>query len=120
MSADRAYELRSLVNLLQVHNQGDDLADLDRDLAKAISVITERIGAHGGSHAAELTITLKLTGDHKGFDVTVSGKVKLPARPVTKDRYFATEAGDGLTLKNPNKGTMFEGADLGRARFPIA
>jgi signal transduction histidine kinase len=112
---DRAYEVRSFSQLCQVVNQGDDLAEIDADLRRVVSQITDNVAKYGGAHKGEITVKLTLTADNKGVDVQITASTKTPGRPVTKDRFFVTDSGDTLTLRNPNKGTLFEGSDLGRA-----
>lgn len=112
----RAYEVASIAQLLTVNNEGDDLAHADVDYRRVMAAITEHIGAFGGEAAGELTIKFKFKGDAKGIDVAIETERKLPKRPTSKARYFATGRGDGLTLRNPNRETMFPGQDLGRRR----
>jgi hypothetical protein len=113
---ERAYEVGSIAQLLQVNNDGEDLANADQDYRRVMAAISEHLDSFGGTAAGELTLKFTFTGDAKGVDVSVECTRKLPKRPKTKARYFATQGGDGLTLKNPNRETLFPGADLGRHR----
>jgi|AGTN01.3.fsa_nt_gi hypothetical protein len=112
----RAYEIPSLVNLLQTHNDGDDLARADAPYHQVMAAATENIGEHGGSAAGEIILKVKITADAKGVDVTIESDAKVPRPPRMKMRYFANDRGDGLTLRNPNRDTMFPATDLGRRR----
>lgn len=112
----RAYEIPSLINLLQTHNDGDDLARADTLYHKVMAAATEHIGEHGGAAAGEITLKVKIAADAKGVDVTIESDAKAPKPPKTKMRYFANDRGDGLTLRSPNRDTMFPSADLGRRR----
>lgn len=111
---DRAYQMRSLPQVLGRLNNGDDLDDVDKDMQHLLDRLSRHIENYGGTAKGSLTITLEFQQDHKGIDLAVTSKVTVPKRPKTKDRFFVTED-NVLTLRNPNKGTMFEGQDLGRA-----
>ncbi|KAA0571103.1 hypothetical protein [Azospirillum sp. Sh1] len=113
----RAYEVASVAQLLTVNNEGDDLANADTDYRLVMAAITEHIGAYGGTATGEVTIKFKIVADAKGVDVAIETTRKMPKRPLSKARYFTTGKGDGLTLRNPNRETMFPGQDLGRRRF---
>lgn len=110
---DRAYQMRSLPQILSRLNNGDDLDDLDKDLAHVLDRLSRHIENYGGTAKGKLSITLNFTQDHKGIDVSIESKMTVPNRPPVKDRFFLTDE-NVLTLRNPNKGTMFEGQDLGR------
>lgn len=112
----RAYEIPSLINLLQIHNDGDDLARADALYRGVVAATTEYLGEHGGTAAGEITVKIKITADAGGVDATIESDAKVPKPPKIKMRYFATDKGDGLTLRNPNRNSMFPGVDLGRRR----
>ena len=116
MVDDRAYELPNLARLIEAHNQGDDHAEFTAKMREVLSRCSNHIQEHGGAAKGQLTLTIDFAVDAKGVDVAMQAKVAYPKPPVVKDRYFVTDQGDGLTLKNPNKGTLFEGNDLGRRR----
>lgn len=112
---ERAYEIRRFVQVLERYNQGDDLERIDHDLQRAVAACTDHVANFGGTAKASLTVALTMTADAKGVEISVVPTLKLPGRPVVKDRFFISERGDTLTLRNPNRGTMFEHVDLGRA-----
>ncbi|WP_044558698.1 hypothetical protein [Azospirillum sp. B4] len=112
---DRAYEIPTVARLLETHNQGDDGAALNEKFAQVLENLGAHVAEHRGTAKGEVTVKITLTADPKGVDVEIAFEGKVPRRPKTKDRYFLTERGNALTLKNPNQGTMFEGRDLGRA-----
>lgn len=112
----RAYEVGSVTQLLMVNNDGDDLAHANLEYRRIMTSINEHVEEFGGTAAGELTLKFKFKGDAKGVDVAIESAKKLPKHPSTEARYFVTRQGDGLTLQNPNRETMFPGADLGRRR----
>lgn len=111
-----AHQVNSLIQLLGVNNDGDDLARADKLYRDVMAACTEHVGDHHANAKGELNLKIIFQADNKGVDVTIESSAKTPKPPVTKSRYFATEDGDGLTLKNPNRGTMFDGVNLGRRR----
>jgi hypothetical protein len=115
--SDDAYRIKSILNLLQVNNDGDDLAAADQLYQQLMGALTKHLEEHGGSATGKLRLNFTFAVDAKGVDVAVEPAiVAVPKRPKTKMRYFASDAGTGLTLKNPNAGTLFAGDDLGRKR----
>lgn len=113
---DRAYALPTLARLIEAHNQGDDHSEFTTKMREVIGRCSKHIEEHGGAAKGQLTLVIDFAVDAKGVDVAMQAKVAYPKPPVVKDRYFVSDKGDELTLKNPNKGTMFEGDDLGRRR----
>lgn len=111
---ERAFQLRTVTQLIERTNGGDDFDGLNKDMNKIVeSLQTQICDHHVDTAKGSLTITIEFTADRKGLDVVINSKVKTPNRPVTKDRFFVTD-NNWITLRNPNKGTMFEGQDLGR------
>lgn len=113
---EKAYEVQGVAHLLQVNNDGDDGARINDDFRRLMSAVTEHVGEHGGEAKGKMTIVIAVAADARGIDITVSSTAVLPPHPKCKMRYFATDKGDGVTLRNPNRETMFPGADLGRRR----
>lgn len=112
----RAYEVASLAQLLTVNNDGDDLAHADVEYHRLMATINEHVSEFGGEAGGELTLKFKFKGDAKGVDVAIETTRKVPKHPANKARYFVAPKGDTLTMQNPNRETMFPGADLGRFR----
>lgn len=113
---DRAYALPTLARLIEAHNNGDDHSLMTDKMREVILRCSEHIHEHGGTAKGEITIKVTFAVDAKGVDVAMETKLAYPKPPIVKDRYFVSDKGDELTMKNPNKGTMFEGDDLGRRR----
>lgn len=111
--ADAAYEIQTVDRLVAVINQGDDGADATKDYRNLIDTLSSYVENHGGTHKGKLVLTVSFTADQKGIDVSLASEAKMPKRPVLKERYFLSDKGT-LTAKDPGRGTMFEGADLGR------
>ena len=65
--------------------------------------------------SAQLIIKVDFAADAKGLDVSIACESKLPKRPIIKERFFMSEK-NTLTLQDPAKDSLFEGADLGRRR----
>lgn len=114
--SDLSMQVHSLITLLQTNTDGDDLAHADECYRAVMSALTAHIEAYHGTAKGELTIKASFAADPKGIDVTIETSSKLPKPPKSKSRYFANDRGDGLTTRNPNRDTMFPGADLGRRR----
>lgn len=112
---EAAYQVRHLARLIETHDDGDTAAELNRMMAEAVEAATAHAAEHGGVGKATLTVTVSLEADAKGVAVSIAGKSTLPRRPNLKDRFFVTADGH-LTRRNPNRGTLFEGQDLGRTR----
>lgn len=117
--ADAAYEIQTVDRLIAVINQGDDGADATKDYRNLLETLSNYVENHGGTHKGKLILTINFTADHKGLDVSLTSEAKMPKRPVLKERYFLSEKGT-LTAKDPARGTMFEGADLGRRHPPAS
>lgn len=115
MADERAYEISTTDRLIAVINGGDDNADATKDYHNIMETLQNRVGNHGGKHKAKLVLTIEFEADHKGIDVVLTTEAKLPKRPKTKERYFDSGKGT-LTLKDPARGSLFEGTDLGRAK----
>lgn len=109
----RAYEVRTIDRLMAVLNDGDDCNAASTKLRQLIAELEEYQESHGGKHKGAMTLKFTFTRDAKGMDVQMDFTIRSPPRPVLKDRLFVTERGD-LTRKDPGKGTMFEGYDMGR------
>lgn len=116
MSEDRAYEIQTIDRLIAVINNGDDGADATRDYRSLVETLGSYVQNYGGTHKGKLTLTFTFAADAKGIDVSMESKATQPKRPILKERFFATEKGNGLTAKDPARGTLFEGNDLGRRR----
>lgn len=112
----RAYEVASVSRLLDIHNDGEDGNRANDEYRHMTRQITKHVEEHGGSAKAKLVIEIEMAADSKGIDVTITSSSKTPAPPKTKSRYFVSDTGDVLTLQNPNRGSLFPGADLGRHR----
>lgn len=113
--ADPAYEVQTVDRLIAVLNSGDEGAEATRQYREIMDRLANNIQEHGGSHKAELAIKIKFAADPKGLDVTIETTAKMPKRPVIKERFFMSEK-NTLTLQDPAKDSLFEGADLGRRR----
>jgi len=113
---NRAYEIQTVDRLIAVLNNGDDGADATRDYRTLVETLGSYVENYGGTHKGKLTLTISFAADAKGIDVAIESKATSPKRPVLKERFFATEKGDGLTARDPARGTLFEGDDLGRRR----
>jgi membrane-associated protease RseP (regulator of RpoE activity) len=112
----KAYEVQGIAHLLQANNDGDDGAKIDDDYRRMMRDLSAHLDEYGGAPKAKMTITIEVTVDNKGTDVSITSKATTPVRPKSKARYFVNDKGDGLTLMNPNKDTMFPGVNLGRRR----
>ena len=93
--------LRTFSRLIAVHERGA----LDEELTKAISEITAELEDHYASYRGEpsAVLGLKLKFIREKNVITVSATVSktLPVAPRAKAIYYATEASDGLTTKDP-------------------
>ncbi|HYE49988.1 MAG TPA: hypothetical protein VEB20_10400 [Azospirillaceae bacterium] len=106
--SNAAYEVRSLHRLLEIHDDGDKLEEINTDLREVLSKVTE--AAQGGTKAVgSLTVTLAFQGHAKGVDVAITHVTKVPKKQPAKSSYFVTETGDTLTTKNPHQREMFGG-----------
>lgn len=113
---DKQYEIASIVALLQKHDFGAAVALADAQYHQAIAACTEIVGEHKVAAKAKLKIELEISVDANGVDVVITPTLAaLPKPPKTKSRYFVNGKGDALSLMNPNQGTFFPNADLGRA-----
>jgi hypothetical protein len=112
---DQAYLIQTADRLLAALNNGDDNDDATKDYREIVSTLAQRVADHGGKHKGKLTLTFSFEADQKGVDVSMVSKLTIPPRPVLKERLFPAERG-GLTAKDPARGTLFQGDDLGRRR----
>ena len=111
---ERAFQVRTITQLIERTNGGDDFDGLNKDMTKIVeSLQTQICDHHVDTAKGSLTITIEFTADRKGLDVVINSKVKTPNRPVTKDRFFITDTNQ-ISLRDPARGTMFEGHNLGR------
>lgn len=111
---DRVYEVPTIDRLIACINQGDDGAEATRLYRECMSALSRNIENHGGKHKGSLTIKIEFEADAKGIDVAIKTSARMPAAPVLKERFFVSGKGDTLTAKDPGRGTLFEGNDLGR------
>jgi hypothetical protein len=115
MSQDsRAYDIPSIVQLLNVHNNGDDAARITEQYHELVNQCSDLVAEHGGTAKGKLTVTFEVIADQKGLDLAIVPKLSLPGPPKIKSRYFPTRDRRGLTLMDPARDTMFPGANLGR------
>ncbi|WP_395831163.1 hypothetical protein [Elstera sp.] len=111
---ERAFQLRTVTQLIERANGGDDFDGLNKEMNEVVeSLQTQICDHHVDTAKGSLTITIDFTADRKGLDVKISSKTKKPNRPSTKDRFFITDD-NRISLRDPARGTMFEGANLGR------
>lgn len=111
-----AYELPTLARLLETHNQGDDAHAINEKMRELLRQLGDHSAEHNGTAKGTIAVSVTFAVDRKGVDVEIGFTHKAPPRPKTRDRYFLTERGDGLTLMDPARDTMFAGSDLGRRR----
>lgn len=109
-----AYELRSVTRVIQTLNHGDDLRAVDAFYQQLVGTLVDRVERFGGKHKGEISFKLMFVADEKGIDVALISGKKEPARPVLRERFFATED-NVLSVQDPARGELFEGHDLGRA-----
>lgn len=112
---DKAFEIQTVDRLIAVVNNGDDGADATQEYRSLMQKLDTYTTNYGGKHKGKIVITINLAQDAKGVEVTVETKVTDPRRPKYAEHLFSTGNGT-LTTKDPARGTMFEGADLGRRR----
>jgi hypothetical protein len=115
---DPAFLVRSVHRLLEIHDDGDELARINEDLSKAMDEMSTR-HQDGEKAKAKLTITLDLETHAKGVTVAVSHELKLPKRPPAKSEFFVTEDNQ-LTTQNPRQREMFGGRDMNRGGVTAA
>lgn len=114
MAGNPAYELRSITRIMQTLNHGDDLRAIDAFYRQLIGTLVDRVERFGGKHKGEISLKMVFTADEQGVDVALGSNLKEPARPIFRERFFATED-HILTVQDPARGELFEGHDLGRA-----
>lgn len=110
------YAITSVGQLIDFLNGGQDAARI-RDLLNPQLLQQQEIAERSGS-PRDVQLTVKI-----GFRLYPDGKVaivvdetlKATKLPRNEETVFITESGD-MTAMNPNRGTMFEGKDLGRPK----
>lgn len=116
--AEAAYLVRSVHRLLEIHDDGDELARINDSLGKAMDEMSGR-HSDGEKAKAKLTITLDLETHAKGVTVAVSHELKMPKRPAAKSEFFVTDDNQ-LTTQNPRQREMFGGRDMVRGGVTAA
>lgn len=110
------YAIKSIGQLIDFINGGQD-AERIRDQLNPLLSQNSRIAEHSGAaRKVELAIKVKFTVNPNGkVDIMVDESVKATKLPRNEETVFIAENGE-LSAMNPNRGTMFEGADLGRRK----
>lgn len=116
--SDAAYQVRSLHQLLEIHDDGDTLAKINEALQKGLDDMTARQQA-GEKATATLVLTVKMEATAKDVAVTVAHELKLPKRDPAKVNFFLTED-NRLTTRNPRQREAFGGREMGRHGSTIA
>ncbi|MEI8396401.1 MAG: hypothetical protein WCF85_16835 [Rhodospirillaceae bacterium] len=114
-SRDRAYHITGLVPLLQTLAGSGIAISLDEDLTELVEKLRAGLDRDNVKCQGEMVISLKIVADINGaLDVGLTSKLKLPTRTAPPKERLFVDADGNLTTQNPNRGTMFEGHDLGR------
>lgn len=116
--SDAAYKVRSIHQLLEIHDDGDTLAKINEAFRKGLDDMTERQQA-GEKAVATLVLTIKLEASPKDVAVTLAHELKLPKRDPAKVSFFMTDDNE-LTTRNPRQREAFGGREMGPRGSTIA
>lgn len=105
--ADKAYQIRSIARLLDIHDDGDTQALINQSLAKAMDDMVTR-QQNGEKAKAKLVITIDLECSPKDVTVALSHELKLPKRPTATTSFFLDDE-KCLSTQNPRQREMFGG-----------
>jgi hypothetical protein len=111
--ARTAHDITSVHRLLEIHDDGDKLAEVNEDLTKLIREINDAV-SNGAKGTGSITLTFALTHTGKSMDVVITHAVKAPKKQPAKSSYFLGEDGDVLTTRNPHQREMFAGRQMDR------
>lgn len=109
--SDAAYQVRSVHQLLEIHDDGDTLAKINEAFQKGLDDMADRQQS-GEKAVATLVLTIKMEASPKDVQVTLAHELKLPKRDPAKVSFFVTDD-NRLTTRNPRQREAFGGKEMG-------